>query len=987
MNHWLRYLTFVLLALATHATATAQALSELPRTEYYLARELYGAGAQLSALEGFTVAYDRGREVGNARWVDSIPPLVMAGECLYQQGKIAQALEQYDAALNLLVQHPNWIEQLDLVIEEIPTFQFGKGVNWFSQPTSNSILAVPEAVQLAVDPLQARVAAPGVVVAPVSLVTRLDAAEVFYTLSIALSRRNELLGPLTEYSPMANSLRGVLGPRRSHPVPWVTTSWKVLRGIMLLGEQKTVAEGVGELRGGVSIGGTYHYLSSLALTELARVDHNNGNFPAAMQSLQTASLLAAQFEQHVTLSEVTHQLAMTAAAGRRAEMVEPLNALATWAAKRSTITRATALGGIARILANNNDVARGSKAAAQARNALISREVVLPRHQAQLAYTSAMLAYSSSRPASALPSLGEALSAMQGSADSGAVVPEIFQAQLTLDLLAKGSIPKQTALELLRQLMQEPSIADWRLKPLETLARITTSSMPAYERLLDLSYEAGIRDEQMLFLIDRLQRQRLYEALPLGGRLFSWRNALAADPKSLNQLNRQSVTEMKQARPHLQTAQTEMEDLKALLRAQPVPLDERKLASNVKKQYSTLAGLATRHESQLSAVSLAHQPLRRFLPLEVSVDVLREQLGERDCLVAMAVTGRQILGVAMSRDEVRTWSVPGSDNLLAQVASLLNKSGVRRVQGVPLPSEVTRPAADWHANAEALAGVLFPPEVYALISQSKRLILAPHGPLWYVPFELLPAELVAGASPMVADRSVCYIPTGLSVQHAMRPRPQAPRTLGIVGSFFAADADENRVAADTLQAAIPQSELLLLDQKIQSASAPWLRLTADRIWVANPIRSAGLDTVLLPLGGARQSTLGSWLESPRIGARQIIAPGMNTAAINDSLGNGDDIFLPVSAMSISGSTGLVSRWSAGGQSSAAMMLRYMEELGRQRSSEALRVAVVAQWAEQFLVDDEPSLLPAGKERLSLTSGSHPALWAGYMAIGDQTQNP
>ncbi len=987
MNHWLRSLTFLLLAAVAQSSVLGQALSELPRTEYYLARELYGAGAQLSALEGFTVAYDRGRKVGNARWVDSIPPLVMAGECLYQQGKIAQALEQYDAAINLLIQHPNWIEQLDLVIEEIPTFEFGKGVNWFAQPTSGTILAVPEAIQLAVDPLQAQVAQPGVVVAPVSLVTRLDAAEVFYTLAIALSRRNELLGPLAEYSPMATPLRGVLGPRRSHPVPWVTTSWKVLRGIALLGEQKTIAEGVGDLRGSVSIGGTYHYLSSIALTELARVDHASANFPTAMQSLQTASLLAAQFEQHVTLAEVTHQLAMTAAAGRRAEMVEPLSILATWAAKRSTITRATALGGIARILANNNDVARGNKAAAQARNALISREVVLPRHQAQLAYTSAMLAYSGSRPAAALPSLGDALSAMQGSADSGAVVPEVFQAQLTLDLLAKGSIQKQTALELLRQLMQEPNIADWRLRPLETLARITTSSMPAYERLLDLSYEAGVRDEQLLFLIDRLQRQRLFEALPLGGRLLSWRTAFAADPQTLSQFNRQSVAEMQQARPQLPAAQTEMEDLKTQLRTVPIPLDERKLAGNVKKQYSSLAGIAARHESQLSAVSLAHQPLNRFLPSEVSVDVLQEQLGEKDCLLAFAVTGRQVLGVVMSRNDVRTWSVPGGDNLLGQIATLMNKSGVRRVQGKPLPSEVTRPAADWHAQAETLAEILFPPEVYAIVSKAHRLIVAPHGPLWYVPFELLPAELAIGAAPMIAERGVCYIPTGLSMRHAMVPRSPATKTLGIVGTFFAADVDENRRAADMLQSAIAQSELLPLDQKVQSASASWLRLSADRVWVASATQSARLDTVLLPLGGARQSSLGSWLESPRIAPKQLVVPGLATAATSETLGSGDDVFLPVSVMAMSGTTGLISRWSTGGQSAATIMLRYMEELGRERPSEALRVSIVALWAEQFLVDAEPSLLPAGNERLTLSPGSHPALWAGYMAIGDEAPKP
>lgn len=982
MNHNIRYIALLLLA-CFGSSARGQAVSELPRAEYYLARELYGAGAHLTALEGFTTAYDRGRKVGNARWVDSIPPLVMAGECLYQQGKVSQALQQYDAALTLLLQNPTWIEQLDLVIEEIPTQEFGKGVNWFAQPTSASILAIPEAIQLAVDPLAAQVNQQGGVVVPVSLVTRLDAAEVFYSLAIALSRRTELLGPLAEYSPLADPLSGLFAQRRSHPVPWVTASWQVLRGMSLLTSERTTAEAVGELRSSVLIGGSHHYLSPIALTALARVEMKRANFAGAIQNLQVANLLAAQFEQHDTLAETTHLLSMACAAGKRTEMVQPLASLAQWAAKRSTLTRATALGGAARILANNGDVAQGSKVATQARNVLIGREVVLPRHQAQLAYTNAMLAYSADRSTTGLQSLRDALAAMQGSAESGAVVPEVFQAQLTLDLLAKGNLTKQVALTVLADLMKEPANVSWQVHPLETLARITTASMPAYERLVELSYEAGTRDEALLRLIDRLQRQRLYESLPLGGRLFSWRNAFLADPKRLSQLNRQSVAKVSQARPQLKQASRDISALKAQLKAQPIPLDERKVANNARKQFNSLAGSASSHESQLMAVSLMHQPLARFLPSEFATDVLREQLAETDGLVTFALVGRGLIGVVMTRDDIHVWSIANVDNLSSQIASLMNQIGLRRLQGRPLPSAVTAPNASWRTAASEISQGILSQQARSLLSLKERVVIAPHGPLWYLPFELLPLDADPGAMPMIAGRTICYIPTASSLGHALARPVKLDRTLGAFNTFFALDSDENLKAAQRVVAAIPQTASLPMDQKISSASAAWLRHSTDCLWVGSTTQSVGFETVLLPLGGSRQATIGSWLESPGLAPSYVVAPGFETAAKRADLGNGDDIFLSACAITMSGTRSAVfSRWPAGGQSTASLMTRYLEELQLQRPSSALRTAVLALWAEDFLVDDEPSLVPAAKEGPSLTPGSHPVLWAGYMAIGD-----
>ncbi len=69
---------------------------------------MYDAGNIGEATEGFRVSLNRGHQVNGQRWIDAVPPMVMLGECYYQEGAIAEALQQYDAALNICLAFPTW---------------------------------------------------------------------------------------------------------------------------------------------------------------------------------------------------------------------------------------------------------------------------------------------------------------------------------------------------------------------------------------------------------------------------------------------------------------------------------------------------------------------------------------------------------------------------------------------------------------------------------------------------------------------------------------------------------------------------------------------------------------------------------------------------------------------------------------------------------------------------------------------------------------
>ena len=148
-----------------------------------------------------------------------------------------------------------------------------------------------------------------------------------------------------------------------------------------------------------------------------------------------------------------------------------------------------------------------------------------------------------------------------------------------------------------------------------------------------------------------------------------------------------------------------------------------------------------------------------------------------------------------------------------------------------------------------------------------------------------------------------------------------------------------------------------------------------------------LETNFLPLDGSRAAQLGGWLETPCRGPLSVILPGYQTSVASNNLADGQELMIPACSLLYSGTrTALLSRWSVGGRSSQVVLSRYLQELDRESPSAAWQRAVVAMWADDFLIADEPVLLPSGKESAPLVSGQHPKLWSGYMVIGD-SQSP
>lgn len=972
------------LPLADGRPAFAQAISELPRAEYYAAKELFGAGRTADAMEGFQAALDRARRVGEQRWVDSIPPLVMLGDCYYQQGSLAIALEQYDAALMLVLANPAWIDQIELSLEPQPVLDATNGgIDWFRKSRPSQSVAVPEAVQIAIDPTLTQAGPQGNVVAPISLVTRLDATEVLRTLGVAMLRRWQIFGPLARHSPLAGPMVQYFNRTPGQQAAWLQGSWFVLRGISRL---STVArpEAAGLLRSGVLLANQFDYfMSPLALLALAELDANQGNYPAAILSLQDAALLAARFEQHAELATALGNLAAHAAASQRIDLLQPLQIAAVWCSNHSNLSFAAATTGAAELAIYADNMMLAEKLTQQAGSVLRSRDVNLPRLQAEAAYNLAMIGFAQNRSDVGVAQLDAALQLMRGTAQSGAVVESVFQAQLTLDFMASNNLTVRDGEAILNEVLAEPSAIQWLNSPLKTLTRITTASLPAYERHLELAISRG-DTQQILLRMDRLQRQRFYEALPLGGRLLAWRHAVASLPGDLPADVRDVVERTFQRFPDLRISSSRIQTLVDELRQGPIPFDERLIPQEVIGKFNELTELSTKQENRLSVQALMRQPLRRYVPGTTNVDAIQQTLAAGDTLIAFAITGRSIQGVAIRHDQLEHWTIDDSGPIAERLNVLPVQIGLVRQRNLVLPSDVMKKDADWTITVKELYDDLFPVQIQQMVRAADRVILVPNGRLWYLPFELLP-DPKDSSEPWLTYRTVTYVPTLGTLSKAFQAQPKLADTVGVVGNLFSPDSAVNQELAQNLVTAMPNSTAIAMSQRMNAPSADWLRMRSDVLWVASEVHNqhGGWESVILPIGKSRQSDLMSWLEAPKQVPKLVALPAFRTSLSTADIGNGNDLFLPACGMLVSGSqSALLSRWPVGGRTTAALMQRYLEGLPFERPSLALRRAILAQWPEEFFIADEPSLLPAGGESESLIPGKHPKLWAGYMAIGD-----
>jgi len=966
-------------------SAMAQPVGDLPRSAYYVAREMFRSGNVEDAADGFQTVLNNAARTASDGWIDSIPALVMLGECFYQRGNLTQALEHYNAALTIVLKYPGWLDQFNIADAPLAvTDPASKGINWFRLSRPSSSLSVPDSVQLLIDVTQARAGDQGIVIAPVHLTSRLDSSEVLKTLGVALIRRWQILGPLGSHSSLTNPAIQYFSQNLQQPHAWAQSSWQALRGLAMLARDEQNA--LQQLRSATLIRDQFDYfLSPLCLMAQGRLAALKGQYQAAIVHFQDASLLSAQYEQYEWLSESMLWLGDCGCANERIDLADSLRAASNWSSKRSPLALVACLIGAAELSIYAGNRVEAKKLTLRIASALPLRDAMLPRFQARLAFLECILALRENQTSVARNRLSAALALMRGNAAMGAIPDRIFQKQLALDLLASGQMTQRDGDQNLSLLLADPSSSEWEVQPLETLSVLTTPSTAAYLRWLKNGDAQDVNT--LIARMDRVQQQQLYESLPLGGREYAWQTAVTVPLDQLPPDIRGTVQAEVMKSPALRQIPQQILAIVEQIRQTPIPVDDRQTKPETRQLYGQLEERLQQLDGLLLTQSVSRRSLRRFAPHAWNTVAAQQRLAPSDLLIGFVVAGEEMMGVAVNGQQTRMWRVADTASMLSRISVLYRQIGLVRPSGTKMPREATSPSAEWRTTAEALYNQLLPAECHTMIEAADRLILVPHSFLWYVPFELL---ITPSGAPLISSKSLAYAPTLGSHHLAYAGRKPQGNALAVAGGFFSLDKVVNGNEAKLVAAAGPTTALVHLDQKMLSANSFRLRVSSSELIVLNQLDAApdGWSLRPIPMDAKNGGSLVDWFYSPQATPNLTLLPGTQTAVRTGEISNGDDVFLPVCGLLFGGSRGVISRWPVGGISSSRYIQRVRQEIhGNNTISGACRRAAIALWAEQFHTTDEPILKPAGSDAPPLTSGEHPLFWAGYMAIGDFLTSP
>ncbi len=952
----------------------------IPKPDYFAAFGSYYEGDYRTALKAF-------RNVNVLRtpnvWVDSVCVHAMAGECLFQMGEQALALEQFTLAVQIFVANPGWTQRVRFPdrIDPLQTTQLNLQPNWgvsARQVLYGNFPMRMEFMQGRVD--NAAVLQTGGVVTPAE-VRPVYVDEILRCTALAIRRRTQLLGVTAPYDPLS---RSVLAAVQQPIVP--SGHWSQCWAHCLIGlAQEAVGKpelAVKDLQRAISAGGRFdHPLTSTALIELGKLAYAAGDHRTAATSFYEATFPAAAYQQFDVIAEAfqwglrNHQ----AAGGTGA--YEPLPLAALWAQRKSR-----ALLGWMQLSTAESLIAMGSASGAgsmldQAQGTAARADMTSGVFGARMNYVVAQLAYLRGNAGAANRGLAAALAFQKLNS------PRLFQITIADRLAASGSVTDQVAEQLYDRLLADPDANDWRHDPLDTFAYLLNPPGPAMLRW----YAATLSRNQpakALGVADQIRRRRFYSQLGLGGRLMALRWTLEAPEQLVPAQTLQQRKALRAAYPDLIDMSDRVAAVKAKLAAMPLTPEDEGQVKEQRKLLADLNGITSLQETLLGRIALSRAPSDFVFPPLRPLEAMQERLPEKTAMLVFFDAGGSLHGYLVSKESILSWSVGNTSKVLVYVRELLKRMGNLDKNSAASPEQLA--TADWREVGRALVkGLTFGLEKKPW-EDHDHLIIVPDSVLWYVPFEALPIGEGDDEQMLIQKMQVRYAPLAalaLPLEDWKQPAPEGARSAIYVGRLSPEDRPEGADATyEELAAVLTHPFRITKDTPAPGMAA---RLADQTIVMADLEQRSRSVFDWSPLSGDLSRAAGSMedlLLLPFAAPRQWILPGFHTQAENGlkRVGDGSEIFLNACAMMAAGSRSiLLSRWRVGGQTTKNLMKEFAQELPHVTASAAWSRAVQVTMendvdlALEPRVKNEPTAQPL--------KASHPFFWSGYLLIDDGSE--
>jgi tetratricopeptide (TPR) repeat protein len=968
----------------------------VPTPAYHAAFAEFYDGEYKVALERFKECCRASIKTPQSRWIDSICYETMCGECYYHMGLYHQALEHYTSAVNLYLQFPTWMVQVQFpALRGDPSAR--KTPPWATRRLQAPLGVYPTTMLIGQGQIDFTTQLQqGGVVQQANLFP-IEPQEIVRTTTLAIRRRAQLLGPLAKHDSLFDSLIAVLARRPGPPNHW-SEAWINLELGVALAAGGREGQAVNVLQHAAVANGEFtHPLSSIAHLELGRLAMNRGDYDTALQHFEEASYDAFYYPEAGVLEEAFRGGALIHLIAARKGMFPPLAAAVPWA----KTTRLHQLQTSLLLMAAENYLVLGQSAAAvgaleEARLTINRRTMGEGRLGARHWFLTATALFQQKKTPEGDKALATAITFMRQGSLWLFHVAEVDNYYVSG---GGGGAAARTALELYQHVLRDPLPGDWAGDPQECLAELVAPLAMPFEHW----FEAALARKEIELAIevaDRARRHRFLSTLSLGGRLESLRWVLEGPAEMLSQpalLQRQDLLTRYPAYEQLRRQAAELHKGLAAIPLLPEDAAARKKQNEL---FGKLAAAARQQEVLLREMGVRREPAALvFPPLRPTADIQRS-LPKGHALLIFFATSRAIHAFLLNNERYINWPLGTSPQNTARHVALLLKAMGNFQQNHEL-SLTDLAESKWkQACGDMLDGLLKGSRA-DFTTHFDELAVVPDGVLWYLPFEALQVKVQGRMQPLLARFRLRYAPTAALATAPPGWGHRRGNTAVVLGRLFPKQDEEvTRAAFEQLNAAIPGCIPL---KGSLPAPASLFATLVDRLVVLDDMNQGG-DTgpygwSPLPLDrGKPGSTLAEWLLLPRGGPEELIMPGFHTGA-EDSLKKvsrsapGNELFLGLCGLMARGCrTILLSRWRSGGQTSFDLVREFVQELPHTAPTDAWQRAVQVVATARLNPEAEPRIKkPASDES---PRASHPLFWAGYMLVdsgvpaeGDGGANP
>ncbi len=970
--------------IAVQGTGRQTGRDSVPSVAYFHAIERLYKGDYRDAERTFGRELRSGAiKIGVAqRWIDSIAYHAMLGETYYQQGRLDVALQQFDQACTMFLQYPTWMIRVQFQREPQvdanrlrQVLPWGKSGRQFTlgRFSTQELIRITEVAEQAIRQGATRgyqVTTP---------LRKLNVIEIVRATSLAIRRRNELLGPLGVEDAISRALVTALSRGNSSPNHW-SKAWADLQlGLAQAGIGKS-SQAEKYLRKALLVRGRFdHPLTCVAMLELGRLKMEAGDLAAAGDLFAEASYSAFYYDDLGIIDEAFRLGTMNHLASGPKGLNPSLQPAANWAGRKRyqhLSARLSLALSEESLYLGNIKAAQTTLGAAQSR--LRDAAGGLLGNRAQ--YLDARLQFQLNRE-TATAALSQAMQRHIGMSTHN------LQLRLANQRYDQQQLRARSAVGIYQALLGDPKPVDWVLRPFETLSVLQTPHMQAYDRWFD----AVLSRKNMataLEISDLAKRHRYHNSLSWGGRLAALRDALETPEHLLSQHARNQRNELLLRFPQYDQVQKAGRVLQADLSARWQPdLDSDEQRDLVKVWRAWNKNLKQR-EAMLTKIGLQRAAVDMQFPPILPTTTLQKNLQPGQAIVVFHQTPVAMMGFLVTSTGSTRWQCGSKKRLGSLVGKFLRDLGNYDANHQMTIADLS--ATDWHESGSKLYEALFKGSSLDLAGL-EELIVVPDGVVWYVPFAALPVTTDNGLVPLISVSKIRQAPTiGLAVGHT-QPWRRVQRTAIVGHDVLPGETDEEQAEAlASLRKAVenpirfPESRpaptsimgslcetLVILDDIEMELSQPlnWSPISQSR--------------------RSKQSSLSHWLTLPQFGPQRIVMPAARNVAERGGKVSkrkaagapaGTELFLAsCGLMSTGAQTILLSSWRVGGDATLELTREFLQELPYTSAASAWQRSVQLAMELPLIPEQQPRVKVKRKEDVELTA-AHPFFWGGYLLI-------